>query len=225
MIFKGTIGSSGATVTALPTSGYSAGWTYRVITAGTYAGNVCEIGDLIIAVNDGPASGTSVVNADWTVAQTNIDGAITSGGLTANTVILGNGTSSIKSLTNGSNGQVLKLVSGVPAWSTDTDTNTWRAINVNGAALLASTSYTALNIASSTGISLATSGGTVTITNSSPLSATKVLTISGVNSSGTALDTSFNPNSNAVSISANNGLKIVNTSTTSVIGHTNAVTA
>jgi hypothetical protein len=74
MIFKGTLGTDG-TITALPTT-YKTGWTYRVITAGTYAGNKCEIGDLIIALVDRAGSGN--VNADWTVAQTNIDGAITS---------------------------------------------------------------------------------------------------------------------------------------------------
>ena len=71
MIFKGTIGSSGATVTALPDT-HSIGWTYRVLTAGTYAGVKCEIGDLIICITDG----TSANNAHWTVAQTNLDGAV-----------------------------------------------------------------------------------------------------------------------------------------------------
>lgn len=73
MIFKGTLGSGGTIVT-LPTT-YSAGWTYKVITAGTYAGNVCEVGDLIIAVIDRSGSGNT--NSDWTVIQTNIDGAVT----------------------------------------------------------------------------------------------------------------------------------------------------
>src|SRR5699024_4996486 len=72
MVFKGTLGTGG-TVTALPST-YSTGWTYRVITAGTYAGQKCEVGDLIIAIDDASGSGT---NADWTVAQTNIDGAVT----------------------------------------------------------------------------------------------------------------------------------------------------
>lgn len=71
MIFKGTIGSSGATVTALPNS-HSVGWTYRVLTAGTYAGIKCEVGDLIICIADG----TTANNAHWTVAQTNIDGTV-----------------------------------------------------------------------------------------------------------------------------------------------------
>ena len=73
MIIKGTIGTNG-TVTALPTT-YKTGWTYRVTSAGTYAEQVCEIGDLIIALVDRNGSGNT--NSDWCVAQTNINGAIT----------------------------------------------------------------------------------------------------------------------------------------------------
>ena len=60
LLYKGTIGTGG-TITELPGS-YEAGWTYKVITAGTYAGQKCEVGDMIIAVTDG-----------WTVVQNNID--------------------------------------------------------------------------------------------------------------------------------------------------------
>lgn len=77
MVFKGTIGTGG-TVTVLPTV-YGRGWTYRVITAGTYAGQVCEVGDLIIAVNDsmvGSGSGSGAYDENWTVAQNNLDGAV-----------------------------------------------------------------------------------------------------------------------------------------------------
>ena len=75
MRFKGTIGTGGD-VESLPTSGVKVGDTYRVITAGTYAGQTCEIGDLIIN------TGQSIPSMDytWTVAQTNIDGAITAAG-------------------------------------------------------------------------------------------------------------------------------------------------
>ena len=73
LVYKGTIGSSGATVTSLPTT-HSVGWTYKVATAGTYAGISCEIGDLITCITDG----TSANNAHWTVVQTNLDGAVTS---------------------------------------------------------------------------------------------------------------------------------------------------
>jgi hypothetical protein len=73
MIFKGTIGTGG-TVTALPTA-YNAGWTFKVITAGTYAAKNCEVGDMLLATVD-RAEGQGV-NGDWAVIQTNIDGAVT----------------------------------------------------------------------------------------------------------------------------------------------------
>lgn len=73
LIFKGTLGTTG-TITALPTT-YKTGWTYRVVTNDTYAGQVCEIGDLVIALVDREDTGN--LDSDWCVAQTNIDGAIT----------------------------------------------------------------------------------------------------------------------------------------------------
>ena len=89
MVFKGTIGTGG-TVTALPTT-YKTGWTYRVITASTYAGQDCEVGDLIIALVD--RDGTGNLDSDWTVAQTNIDGAITDISATTPITVSGSGTS------------------------------------------------------------------------------------------------------------------------------------
>lgn len=71
MIFKGTIGTGG-TVTALPAT-HDAGWTYKVVTAATYAGKACEVGDMIICVADG----TVASDDDWAVIQSNIDGAVT----------------------------------------------------------------------------------------------------------------------------------------------------
>ena len=97
MIFKGTIGASAdsPTVTALPTT-YKTGWTYRVVTAGEYGygssgKHKCEVGDLIIALVDRSGSGNT--NADWTVAQTNIDGAITSISGTSPISVTGSGSS------------------------------------------------------------------------------------------------------------------------------------
>ena len=72
MVFKGTIGSSGTTVTTLPATHYK-GWTYKVATDGTYAGQKCEIGDMIICETDG----TSANNSHWTVIQSNVDGTVT----------------------------------------------------------------------------------------------------------------------------------------------------
>lgn len=71
MVFKGTIGTGG-TVTELPATHYQ-GWTYKVVTAGIYAGEMCEIGDMIICVTDG----TVASDGDWTVVQSNVDGAVT----------------------------------------------------------------------------------------------------------------------------------------------------
>ena len=68
MIYKGTLGTAGD-ITALPTT-YKVGWQYRIITAGTYAGNDCEVGDFIVAIVERSGSGNQ--NADWSVIQSNI---------------------------------------------------------------------------------------------------------------------------------------------------------
>ena len=76
MVFKGTIGTGGTHTivefNALTT--YNAGWTYRVIEAGTIRGKVCEIGDLVVVITDRAGSGN--LDADFTVAQANTDGAV-----------------------------------------------------------------------------------------------------------------------------------------------------
>ena len=50
MIFKGTIISESQINNNLTT--YKPGDVYRVNAAGTYAGKACEVGDLLIAVNE-----------------------------------------------------------------------------------------------------------------------------------------------------------------------------
>lgn len=117
--YVGTIGTGGD-VTALPAS-HNIGDVYIVKTAGTYAGQVCEVGDMIICSKTGSAA----TDADWQVIQANINGAITgTTDMTADQLIVGNGSKTAKPLAAGSNGQVLKMVGGVPAWAADTDTNT-----------------------------------------------------------------------------------------------------
>lgn len=54
MYFKGTIGTGGTAGTALPTSGVKVGDTYKIITAGTYAGQAAKVGDLFIATATTP---------------------------------------------------------------------------------------------------------------------------------------------------------------------------
>lgn len=72
MVFKGTLGTGG-TITNLPVT-HSAGWAFKIITAGTYAGKVCEIGDLIVAIIDRDDEDNA--DTDWIVLQTNLDGAV-----------------------------------------------------------------------------------------------------------------------------------------------------
>lgn len=81
MRFKGTIGLvSGSTTkftingteAAFPSSSAEVGDTYRVVSKGTYAGQLCEVGDLLICITQGNSS----TAATWTVAQTNINGYV-----------------------------------------------------------------------------------------------------------------------------------------------------
>lgn len=59
----------------LPSTGYKAGQTWRVAEAGTYAGQTCEVGDLIICVKD---FADTQADTDFIVVQANINGAVTS---------------------------------------------------------------------------------------------------------------------------------------------------
>ena len=68
MIYKGPVSKDAD----LPYKACNQGWTYRVAAAGTYAGQKCEVGDMIICLTDG----TSSVTGTWNVINTNIDGAI-----------------------------------------------------------------------------------------------------------------------------------------------------
>lgn len=79
MRFKGTIGLTSdnkytinGVIATFPSKTAVVGDTYRVVTAGSYAGVQCEVGDLLICIKEGSAN----VNATWTVAQTNINGQI-----------------------------------------------------------------------------------------------------------------------------------------------------
>src|SRR5574343_58955 len=79
MIFWGTIGVGGkytvAAFNALTT--YTRGWTLRVIDEGpvTIKGKPCEQGDLVMVLETRTGSGN--LDSDFTVAQANIDGAVT----------------------------------------------------------------------------------------------------------------------------------------------------
>jgi hypothetical protein len=87
LVYKGIVNDDAS----LPTT-YSAGWTFRVGTAGTYKGINCEVGDLIMAIVD--REGVDNQQTDWQVLQTNIDGAVVgpTSAVSSNVVVF-NGTS------------------------------------------------------------------------------------------------------------------------------------
>lgn len=79
MRFKGTIGLTSANnyiingaEAEFPSKTAEVGDTYRVVTAGRYAGVQCEVGDLLICI----IADSTGKNTAWTVAQTNINGQI-----------------------------------------------------------------------------------------------------------------------------------------------------
>ena len=49
MIFKGSLGTGGTIPSLPPASSSNIGFTYKVITAGTYAGQVAKVGDTFIS--------------------------------------------------------------------------------------------------------------------------------------------------------------------------------
>lgn len=63
MHIKGTIGTSGADITTLPTTGVKVGDAWICKTTGTWAGQTCEVGDIIIATATTPT---------WTILQNNL---------------------------------------------------------------------------------------------------------------------------------------------------------
>lgn len=122
MVFKGTIGGdAAATIHELPAK-HNAGETYRVYDIkggnnGKYLGNgeVCEIGDLIICIKDG----TTHSAGDWTIVQTNIDGAVIGPASAVNNHV---------AIFNGANGKVIKdsgftIGKSVPSDAKFTDTH------------------------------------------------------------------------------------------------------
>lgn len=133
IVFKGALTSN----SGLPTVSYKAGWQYTVQEAGTYAGKVCEVGDLVLCIRT-YASG-SASNSDWTVIQANIVGAVTGpASSVANRVAVFDGTS----------GKTIKdsgytIAKSVPADAQFTDT-TYAEATISAAGLMSATDKTKL---------------------------------------------------------------------------------
>lgn len=164
LYFKGTVGKSitnadnKTTFNTLPTTNVKVGDLYVVGTGGytvTHSDNttdVCEAGDMIIATAATPT---------WAVVQRNLENALTKSNL--------NGTTS---------GNKLKVYEdNENLYVTQTDTNTWREVQVEGVKKIDSTESTELNfLFDQDGISISYDNG-IKIKNSSPLSAAKSLTL------------------------------------------------
>lgn len=84
MRYKGTITYSNGnytthTVAGVEVQGFptkcEVGDTYRVTSQGTYAGQTCSAGDLLICIQDGTGSGLNTA-AYWTVVEANINGQV-----------------------------------------------------------------------------------------------------------------------------------------------------
>jgi len=111
MVFKG----SAANASALPLTGFSAGWSYRSTaaftfgTSGTPANNiVLENGDMLVAIKNHDASYNVATNVStyWTAIQSNLDGAVIG---PANAASTGN----FVALFDGDSGKLLKRGTGV----------------------------------------------------------------------------------------------------------------
>lgn len=91
LVYRGTVDAK----YALPTKNVKVGDVYVVAAAGTFAGQTCEPGDMIIAQTASNAEGTPAPT--WTVVQTNINGAVTtSSTLSDGKLILGGGGTSVR---------------------------------------------------------------------------------------------------------------------------------
>ena len=229
MVFKGGLGTGTNLLTDLPTSGYSAGWTYRVVDADTYAGKVCEAGDVVIAIKDGPSSGSSVIDGDWIVVQTNLDGALLI------THLSGTDSGLKRKVFKDSGDNYLYI------------NQLFRSITTNGTAYLADNVTTALNFVNGAGITITQDGGVkIAINNTVTAQTTANLfkikySAQGLITEGTAWDPStisfvnvyttrngstaanavnlYDPDGTALSIAAGEGLNFFKDGNNLKIGH------
>ena len=165
MVFKGVIPAS--TNPNYP-SGVT-GDTWKISVAGKIGGasgvNV-EAGDTIICVTDNAGGTQATVGANWTILQTNIDGAVTTGGAIAQgALVIGAGSSSVSTLPNAATAGWLLI------GNTGTNSPTWTApgsftVQVGGTnfgSVYSPTASKTVNFVAGTNVSLTPSGNNITI--------------------------------------------------------------
>ena len=156
MVFKGTVGTGGTAGTSLPTTGVKVGDTYKVASAGTYAGQSAKVGDLFIATATTPT---------WAYVPSGDDAAVTS--ITAGTGLTGG--------TITTTGTIALDTSGVTA-------GTYQGITVDSYGRVTSASdmgYTT-NTGTVTSVGI-TDGGGLTISGS-PITTSGSITVGHTNS-------------------------------------------
>lgn len=129
MRYKGTITYSNGnytthTVAGVEVQGFptkcEVGDTYRVTSQGTYAGQTCSAGDLLICIQDGTGSGLNTA-AYWTVVEANINGQVKHTVNGTSIYVYSNSTNTFTiyaPTTSGTQGQVLlSNGSSAPKWA------------------------------------------------------------------------------------------------------------
>lgn len=129
MRYKGTITYSNGnytthTVAGVEVQGFptkcEVGDTYRVTSQGTYAGQTCSAGDLLICIQDGTGSGLNTA-AYWTAVEANINGQVKHTVNGTSIYVYSNSTNTFTiyaPTTGGTQGQVLlSNGSAAPTWA------------------------------------------------------------------------------------------------------------
>ena len=178
MRFIGTLGTGGTATALANASANNKGYTYKVITAGTYQGVTVKVGDLVISngeswivVPSGDEPSGTVTNittgdglTGGPISSTGtISHAVSSG---ANAATLGSSTSRyyIKTITTDKFGHVTGVTTGN---ETVINSNTWRKVQLNGTDILGiATTTNPLNLVPGTNISITNNSGSVTFKNS-----------------------------------------------------------
>lgn len=129
MRYKGTITYSNRSYTTHTVAGVEVqgfptkcevGDTYRVTSQGTYAGQTCSAGDLLICIQDGTGSGLNTA-AYWTAVEANINGQVKHTVNGTSIYVYSNSTNTFTiyaPTTGGTQGQVLlSKGSAAPTWA------------------------------------------------------------------------------------------------------------
>lgn len=145
MRYKGTITYSNGnytthTVAGVKVQGFptkcEVGDTYRVTSQGTYAGQTCSAGDLLICIQDGTGSGLNTA-AYWTVVEANINGQVKHTVNGTSIYVYSNSTNTFTiyaPTTSGTQGQVLlSNGSSAPIWAAQSTLVVGKAKKVSNA--------------------------------------------------------------------------------------------